>query len=226
MNCHACGTQLSGNARFCHKCGAAVGAAAQAAGWRTGLPWGVAGAALGALIMVLALRINTGGGGGNGGGGSNEGGGLPARPGGAMTDISQMTPEEMSRRLFDRVMRLSEEGKTDSVAFFAPMALQVYAQLPALDNDARYDMGLLHLKAGDPAGALAQADTILRAVPTHLYGFMLRGEAYKAQGNTAKTRTAYQAFLKNESAERARQRPEYAGHMTMIDAFHAEAARQ
>src|SRR2546422_5428336 len=61
MNCHACGAQLAGTARFCHKCGAQVGGAPpQAAGWRGGLPWGVAGIAVGALLTVLALRLGAG----------------------------------------------------------------------------------------------------------------------------------------------------------------------
>src|SRR5574341_1761754 len=115
MNCHACGAPLSGSARFCHKCGAAVAAAIQqpppGAGWRLGLPWGIAGAALGALITVLAMR--TGGGaasGGNGGPFSGRGG-LPAAPGGGgALDISQMSPEEMARRLFDPGLGPSGEG--------------------------------------------------------------------------------------------------------------------
>src|SRR5216117_3772809 len=59
MNCHACGAPLAATARFCHKCGAQVGGA-QAAGWRAGLPWGVAGIAVGALLTVLALRVGAG----------------------------------------------------------------------------------------------------------------------------------------------------------------------
>src|SRR2546426_8436769 len=60
MNCHACGAQLAGTARFCHKCGAQVGGALpQAAGWRGGLPWGVAGIAVGALLTVLVDRKST-----------------------------------------------------------------------------------------------------------------------------------------------------------------------
>ena len=54
MTCHACGAPLAATAKFCHKCGAQVGGG-QAAAWRVGLPWGVAGAALGALVTVLAL---------------------------------------------------------------------------------------------------------------------------------------------------------------------------
>src|SRR5206468_12500504 len=62
MTCHACGAPLTATARFCHKCGAQV-AGAQAAGWRVGLPWAVAGAALGALVTVLPLRLGAGSGG-------------------------------------------------------------------------------------------------------------------------------------------------------------------
>src|SRR6266849_8012897 len=57
MTCHACGAQLSATARFCHKCGAAV-ATTGATGWRAGLPWALSGAALGALVAVVAMRSN------------------------------------------------------------------------------------------------------------------------------------------------------------------------
>src|ERR1044072_4986275 len=55
MTCHACGASLSPTAKFCHKRGAAVGTAG-ATGCRAGLPWGLAGAAFGALITVVAMR--------------------------------------------------------------------------------------------------------------------------------------------------------------------------
>jgi hypothetical protein len=136
-----------------------------------------------------------------------------------------MSPEERARRLFDRVMALAEAGKQDSVQFFFPMALGAYQQLPARDLDAHYDIGLLDLAAGAPAGALGQADTILRQVPTHLYGFVLRGQAYAMQTNRQGARRAYADFLKHETSERARQRPEYAEHARTLDAFHTAAVR-
>lgn len=230
MHCSSCGTALQPGVRFCHRCGAAVAAPAptaaaprrpadQAADWRAGLPWGLAGVAVGALLAVLVMR----------GVGSREPGAGRLTASGSESfrapDISQMSPEEMARRLFDRVMRLAEEGKTDSVAFFVPMALQVYDRLPALDNDARYDIGLLHLAGGNAPGALAQADTLLRAVPTHLYGFMLRGRAFDLLGDRARARQARADFLRHDAAERQRQRPEYANHQSTIDAFRAEATR-
>src|SRR5437870_5549878 len=223
MNCHACGAQLAGTARFCHKCGAQVGGAPpQAAGWRGGLPWGVAGIAVGALLTVLVLRL---------GAGSREpGAGAPASAPAAGSllpapDISQMSPEERATRLYNRVMTLHSQGKADSAEFFLPMALQAYAMLPALDIDGRYHIGVLDLTGGDYAGALAQADSIHRAVPAHLFAFMLRARAFELRHDAAGARRAYAEFLRNEAAERARQRPEYAEHADNLDAFHTQATQ-
>jgi zinc ribbon protein len=221
MTCHACGATLSDGARFCHKCGAST--SAPATGWRVGLPWGIAGLAVGALIGVLAMR-------GNGGAAGSAAPDTPVAPfagggatGGGAPDISQMSPEERAQRLFDRVMRLDEAGKTDSVQFFLPMALGAYQQLPALSLDAHFDVGLLKLAGGNTAGALAEADTIRREVPTHLFADLLRARALEAQRNTGGARAAYQSFLKNEANERARRRPEYADRSGLLDAFHSEA---
>ena len=41
---------------------------------------------------------------------------------GRAPDLSQMSPRDIADRLFDRVMRLSSEGKVDSAQFFATMA--------------------------------------------------------------------------------------------------------
>ena len=143
-------------------------------------------------------------------------------------DISQMSPEERANRLFNRVMMLAEAGKQDSVQFFLPMALGAYAQLPALDPDARYHVGMLQLAGGDANGALAQADTIRQSIPTHLFIYVLRAHAYQELGNSAAERRAYADFLRNEPAELARKRPEYGqdAHQNALNNFHAEAQRQ
>ncbi|MGH7531412.1 MAG: zinc-ribbon domain-containing protein [Gemmatimonadales bacterium] len=216
MNCHACGAALSPTSRFCHKCGAAV-AATGATGWRVGLPWGLAGAALGALVTVLAMW---GAGSEEPGAARSASGSLPPAP-----DISQMSPQERANRLFNRIMILSEARQTDSVQFFLPMALGAYGMLPSLDADARYHLGLIHLAAGQPAAALAQADTIARAVPTHLFAFVLRARAFADQGDTVRERRAYADFLRHQDAELARARPEYAEHRELT-AFAAEAQRR
>src|SRR5205814_5873429 len=180
---------------------------AQEAGWRVGLPWGVAGAALGALVTVLALRI-----GGTSRSGMRDAGSvsddasripLPASRS-SPPDIAQMSPEERATRLYNRVMTLHSQGKSDSAGLFLPMALQAYAMLPALDVDARYHVGVLDLTGGDYAGALAQADSIRRAVPTHLFASMLRARALELRHDAAGARRAYADFLRNEAAERTR----------------------
>jgi tetratricopeptide (TPR) repeat protein len=219
MTCHACGAQLSPTARFCHKCGATV-ATTGATGWRAGLPWALAGAALGALVAVIAMRAS-----------APPRSDQPAAPfatggGGRPPDISQMSPQERADRLFNRVMMLAEAGKQDSVAFFMPMALASYDQLPALDADARYHIGLLQLAGGAVGAALAQADTIQRAAPNHLFIYILRAHAYQAQGNTAQEQRAYADFLRHEQAELALKRPEYDDHRESLTNFHSEALRQ
>lgn len=136
-----------------------------------------------------------------------------------------MSPDERANRLFNRVMILAEAGKDDSVRFFLPMALGAYSQLPERDADARYHIGLLQLAGADPAAALAQADTIQRATPTHLFIYVLRAHAYQQQGNTQQERRAYGDFLRNEPAETAKNRPEYADHRDALTSFKAEATR-
>jgi len=222
MTCHACGTQLSSTARFCHKCGAAI-ATTGATGWRAGFPWALAGAALGALVAVVAMRAASSPTRGDALSGPVAINGGGARP----PDISQMSPEERANRLFNRVMMLAEAGKQDSVQFFMPMALGAYGQLPALDADARYHVGLLQLAGGDANGALAQADTIRQSIPTHLFIYVLRAHAYQAQRNVPEERRAYADFLRNEPAEIAKQRPEYGqdAHLDALTSFKAEAAR-
>lgn len=211
MNCETCGTELAADAQYCSKCGRRARESASAAGnvWSVAIPWAAAGAALGALITLLVLKS-----------------GSPASPaqapltmplGSGAGDISQMSPEERATRLFNRVMRLDEERKADSVAFFAPMALQSYAMLPARDADARYHMGLLELATRNTAGALAQADSIARVAPTHLFAFVLRARAG--------VRRASADFLRHERDERARGRPEYQDHIGQLDAFSREAAQ-
>jgi hypothetical protein len=224
MNCHACGGALAPTAKFCHKCGARVGVS-QGAGWQAGLPWAVAGAALGALVAVVLLRVVPGGGAQT----SPEPAGPvapmmgPGGAGGTPPDISQMSPEERATRLYNRIMTLHEAGKSDSADFFLPMALQAYAMLPNLDVDARYHVGVLELTGGDAAAALAQADSIRQVSDTHLFGFMLRARALEAQKDSRGALQAYRDFLKHEAKERARKLPEYADHAKNLDAFHREA---
>jgi hypothetical protein len=88
-------------------------------------------------------------------------------------DISQMSPKEMADRLFSRIMTLNSQGKRDSVAFFAPMAIQAYQNLPVRSIQERYELGQIALMAGALPLAKAQSDTILKEHPAHPSGLSL-----------------------------------------------------
>jgi hypothetical protein len=175
---------------------------------------GLAAGALVATIVLIAVRIGT-----------------RARPAAAgvelsrpaqqraasAPDISSMTPRERATRLYDRIMRLHEERKADSVAFFAPMALGSYAEISDMDEDSRYDMARVAMIAGELAVARAQADTILRRDPTHLLGLLLSADLARSNGDEAAAKKSEAAFLAAAARERARKLPEYQAHAVEID---------
>jgi hypothetical protein len=138
-------------------------------------------------------------------------------------DISNLSPSDIASRLFDRVMRLNDEGKSDSVAFFAPMAVQAYQMVESeqghpLDADQRFDVG----RIGEVAGALqiakAQADTILQQHPDHLLGLLLAAQAAKLAGNTVALNEYKSTFTRVKTRELAKNLPEYTRHRRDIDA--------
>jgi hypothetical protein len=227
--CAVCHTDLTPGAKFCHRCGtpAAAGAAArQAAGSERGLgaalPWAVAAITLVALIALLAgqhfSRPN------------ESAGAVPsdvpaaAQSGAAPVDISQMTPQERAERLYDRVMSLNERGRTDSVRFFAPMAMQAYVMLGSLNADERYDLGRIAAVSGETQIAKAQADSILATQPQHLLGLMLAADAARLRGDRAAETSFMRRFAAAAPAERAKQLPEYQQHVGEIDARLGRAA--
>lgn len=189
------------------------------------MPWGLAGFFVGALVGVVgsgmvrrspppapadqqaALPTSPMGGGG----------------GAASVDIASMTPEERASRLYTRVMSLHAAGKPDSAEFFLPMAMQAYAMLPERTPDAHYHIGVLQLTSGNLPAALAEADTIQRQVPTHLFADMLRARVYSLRRDTKNYDLACQNYLKHETAELAKKRAEYTEHAGTIAAFHEEA---
>ena len=247
--CAHCGAALSAGANYGHRCGTAVAAApageAPAAGGR-GIkdvaPWAVAFVALLALAAMGAGR-NLGAARGSQIDGSANAlpqaalGEAPAGAGaagpvadapfangggGRPPDLSQMSPRDIADRLFDRVMRLSGEGKVDSAQFFATMALQNYARMPQagvpFDTDLRYDMGRVAEVAGKGDVALAQADTILKANPTHLLGLVLAIKGAALTGDRTRLADAQRRLVAAAPAERKKNLAEYQRHGNDIDA--------
>ncbi len=139
-----------------------------------------------------------------------------AMSGGRAPDISRMSPEERADRLFNRVMLLESQGKSDSVLFFAPMAIEAYRLLAPLTLDQRYDMGRIAEVAGALPLASAQADTILLENPSHLLGLVL-GIRIATLSKDAAARRRYETKLLDiEKSEVAKKLPEYSRHQDDI----------
>ena len=236
--CAGCRSSLTPGAKFCHRCGTPAGAQpprAPTGGGRDPLPWAVALIALSALIALVAgPRI-----------GASRGSTLDApitaipQPGldfpapmgggtaGRAPDISSMSPEERANRLYDRIMQLDAEGKTDSVQFLAlNMFIPQLRSMEPLDAHLRFDLGRVGVAAQTADVATAQADTILRTNPNHLLGLALAIRAAQFRGDEAAAREFQRRLLAAESAERARKLPEYELHAADIDLAITEARRR
>ena len=199
-------------------------------GIASSLPWAVAGIALLALLAMAAWKYF------NAGKGSSLDAPRNALPQsalgeadplvdenatGAMSgvrapDISKMSPQERADRLFNRVMLLASQGKSDSVLFFAPMALDAYRLLSPMTIDQRYDMGRIAEVAGALPLASAQADTILLENPNHLLGLVLGARVATLSKDAAARRRYETKLLEVEKTEVAKKLPEYSRHQDDI----------
>ncbi len=74
--------------------------------------------------------------------------------------------------------------------------------------------------------ATAQADTILKTNPNHLLGLALAVRAAQFRGDEAAARGFERRLLAAESAERAKNLPEYELHKVDIDLALTEARRR
>jgi Double zinc ribbon len=233
--CVGCGSALTPGAKFCHRCGAAVGATPSRAaqgGLSAALPWAVAAIALVALVALVAGQHFNAARAASGAVASESQqsalaqpdvdeptGGAPARA----PDISTLSPRERADRLYDRIMRLESEGKRDSVQFFAPMAISAYRMLPEQDADSRYDLGRIAEVAGATSVARAEADSILEKNPTHLLGLILAMRTAKLAGDEKGAELFARRLLAVEPAERRKSLPEYQRHERDIAAAIGEA---
>jgi hypothetical protein len=225
-HCAQCGAALGERGQFCHRCGAPRdGRASATSGARPAstssniLPWSVAGIA---LLCLLAFIVGQQW---SRGRAATTPAPVVAGPagGGRAPDISQLSPQERADRLFDRVMTLVAAGKSDSVTFFAPMAIQSFEALAPLTAHHRYDLGLLGVVSGDDDLAVAQADTILGEQPNHLLGLILGMRAAGLQGNSVGRAGFATRFRSVLESERAKRLPEYQDHAPDIEAAIREA---
>ncbi|MDO8501653.1 MAG: hypothetical protein Q7S20_07400 [Gemmatimonadaceae bacterium] len=141
------------------------------------------------------------------------------------TDILQLSPQERVDRLFDRVMLLNSQGKSDSVLFFVPIAISAYQMLGSMNADQRYDLGRIAEVAGALPLARAQADTILQQNPTHLLGLILGARVANLDNRTADRKTFETRILAAYSTELAKKLPEYERHENDIGSALADARR-
>ncbi len=222
-------------ARYCHRCGTPAGATAtrSAQGLGNAMPWAVAAIALVALIALVAgQRFGARPTGtsdvldGANAQGSTIISAPEAVPAGAMPrapDISQLTPAQRAERLYDRIMREAEAGKTENVRAFLPMAVSAYEMIAPLNLDQRYDLGRIGEVSGDTTLARAQADSILRERPTHLLGLILGAKAARMVGNEPHARQFDVRLVSVEGRERSAALPEYLLHKNEIDSALAAA---
>jgi hypothetical protein len=237
--CPGCGAALSPGARFCHECGRPAGAAAPsssapapAASAASSLPWIVAAIALVTLLAFFAGSAFNKQRGSTLDAPQNAlpQAGLDDRGAGAEgavrgPDISQLSPEERADRLFNRVMLLSSQGKSDSVLFFAPMAINAFQMLSPMTADQRYDMGRIAEVAGALPLAKAQVDTILASNSSHLLGLILGARIAALENDSASRRSYETRFLAARDAETARRLPEYERHADDISSATTDARR-
>lgn len=222
--CPDCNGALTPGAQFCHHCGAALkSAAASAAPSR--VPWVVTGVALVAVIALVLFQASRS---------ATDAGPVDTRQGAPMggasiggspsaAEIAAMSPQEKADRLFNRVMMYASEGKRDSAAIFAPMALQTFDMLAPLNVHQRYDVGLVAMVAGQLGRAKAEADTILSKNRNDLLGLTLAMRVAEESKNSASAGDFAKRLIAAEPAERKLPREEYQFHSSDIDAALKEA---
>jgi tetratricopeptide (TPR) repeat protein len=232
--CAECGNELPPGGRFCNQCGAPTAAtqallAQRAAGAKQSpLPWVLGGAGAVAVVALAVVLLSRGG--------DDQaaaaapaaapfaGSGAPAGDP-SQIDLSTMTPRQQADRLYQRIMEEASAGDSARARGFLPMAFAAYQQVPDLDLDARYHLGVLHFLAGDAPSARAQADTILAAEPDHLFGLHTAASAEQALGNQAEANRLFERFLQVYDAQVATGREEYGAHAAVLDVMRQEASR-
>ena len=184
------------------------------------MPWIVTGVALLAVIALVLFQASRAATEAAPSGGVPMTGAAPFTGGGTpgTTDISKMSPQEQADRLFNRVMSYASEGKRDSAAIFAPMAIQSLEGLAPLNMHQHFDLGLVALVAGDVARAKRESEVILKANRNDLLGLTLAIRGAEASQNSAAHAGFEKRLVAAEPAERKTARQEYLDHGADIDA--------
>ena len=223
--CPSCGTATLSEARFCHDCGASLEGGPGGGKWSAGTlaRWGAAAS----LIAVAVFAVVT----------FSERGGAPPSSSAPPTpapmpmpnfntppDLSQMTLREAADRLFNRIMKASEQGNRAEAQRFVPMAVQAYGALPVLDRDARYHLALIHDVADDRANAGRQIAALRQGAPNHLLALVLEHNTAVRSGDRATVSRVLAAFAAAYDTEIATGRPEYEAHRNTIERFRAADA--
>lgn len=218
-HCAQCGQPAEGN--FCSTCGAPLVATGSRPNRNPAtVAWSALGIAAVALVVALASMIDrqlhssdTA---------PFDYSSAPAAPAAmesSSVDLSTMTPRQAADRLFNRVMAADERGDKAEATRFAPMALQAYGILGELDGDARYHVALLHLTAGDAAGAREQLAALRKSHPDHLLAYMIEHQLASRGGEKAKMAKTSNAFLAAYDKEIVKPLAEYRDHRGNIDRF-------
>jgi hypothetical protein len=208
-NCPRCGQPVKPGTRFCSSCGAQL---AQQPVTPASLvryaPWILTGV-LGLVLVVLLAKTP-----------SRQAAEPPSRQSAETSpppDISNLTPAQRFERLYQRVITAAQSGDQATVNQFMPMATAAFGMLDTITVDARYHMAMLELHVGDMNAAQAQADTIRKGDPDHLFSYVISAAVGRFRKDDRSRDAAYREFMKRYDREIATKKPEYTEHQSMLD---------
>ncbi|MEQ1649235.1 MAG: zinc ribbon domain-containing protein [Hyphomicrobiaceae bacterium] len=139
-------------------------------------------------------------------------------------DLASMTPWEAADRLFNRVMAAEESGDAAQAKQFAPMTLDAYRRVEALDGDAQYHIGLVGLVLGNLDAVRTQIKILEKETPNHLLGLDLAYKVARVSGDTALLPKILAQFSAAVATEQSTLRPEYEAHRVTIEKLRVLAA--
>ena len=145
--------------------------------------------------------------------------------GSAPPDISNLSPAQRFERLYQRIITAAQSGDQATVTQFMPMATAAFGMLDTVTVDARYHMAMLELHVGDMNAAQAQADTIRKGDPDHLFSYVIAAAVARFQKDDKARDAAYREFMKRYDGEIATRKPEYTEHQSMLEEVKKAAGR-